>query len=97
VIGAAEMFSLALIFLEFLINSIKMKHQIARIPVQNSFCELCKNKIQTKLSKISDVSNVRLYPQESLVVFNFFKANELSNVLNALTEMGYPEKGEQIN
>ena len=74
-----------------------MKHQIARIPVQNSFCELSKTTIQTKLSKIRDVSNVRLYPQESLVVFNFFKANEVSNVLNVLTEMGYPEKGEQIN
>jgi hypothetical protein len=97
VIGAAEIFSLALIFLEFSTNTIKMKHQIARIPVQNSFCELCKTTIQTKLSKIRDVSNVRLYPQESLVVFNFFKANELSNVLNALTEMGYPEKGEQID
>jgi len=73
-----------------------MKQQIARIPVQNNFCERCKNSIQIKLAKIRDVSNVRLYPKESLVVFNFFRANELSNVLNALTEMGYPEKGEKI-
>lgn len=74
-----------------------MKHQIARIHVQNNFCESCKSSIQGKLTKIRDVSNVRLYPKESLVVFNFFKANELSDVLNALTEMGYPEKGERIN
>lgn len=74
-----------------------MKHQIARIPVQNSFCESCKSVIQTKLTQIRDISNVRLYPEESLVVFNFFRANELSDVLNALTEMGYPEKGEYID
>ncbi|NHF58323.1 hypothetical protein FK220_003150 [Flavobacteriaceae bacterium TP-CH-4] len=74
-----------------------MKQQIARIQVQNNFCERCKSSIQTKLTKIRDVSNVRLYPKESLVVFNFFRANELSDVLNALTEMGYPEEGERIN
>ncbi len=73
-----------------------MKHQIARIQVQNNFCHECKRGIQTKLTEIQDVSNVRLYPEESLVVFNFIKANELSNVLNALTEMGYPETGERI-
>ncbi len=74
-----------------------MKHQIARIQVQNNFCESCKSVIQKKLTKIRDVSNVQLYPQESLVVFNFLRANELSDVLNALTEMGYPETGERIN
>ncbi|MFK7811776.1 MAG: hypothetical protein AB8B59_04730 [Maribacter sp.] len=74
-----------------------MKHQIARIPVQNSFCESCKSVIQRKLTKIRDISNVRLYPEESLVVFNFLRANELSDVLNVLTEMGYPEKGEPID
>ncbi len=74
-----------------------MKHQIARIQVQNNFCHQCKSSIQTKLTEIRDVSNVRLYPEESLVVFNFMKANELSDVLNALTEMGYPETGEKVN
>lgn len=78
-------------------NYIKMKAQIARIPVQNKFCTKCKNSILHKLKEIQDISNVRLYEKESLVVFNFFRANELSNVLNALTEIGYPEVGERLN
>jgi len=74
-----------------------MKAQIARIPVQNKFCTTCKNTILNKLKEIQHISNVRLYEKESLVVFNFFRANELSNVLNVLTEIGHPEVGERLN
>ncbi|GMN09033.1 hypothetical protein MTsPCn9_05110 [Croceitalea sp. MTPC9] len=73
-----------------------MKTQLARIQVQNRFCTRCKNLIEAKLSEINHVSNIRLYAKESLVVFNFFRANELSDVLNVLSEIGYPEIGERI-
>lgn len=72
-----------------------MKAQRARIPVQNKFCIRCKNAILLKLAEIPNISSVQLYEKESLVVFNFFKANELSEVLNLLTEIGYPEVGER--
>lgn len=74
-----------------------MKTQLARIQVQNRFCERCKSSIKSKLSEIKSISNIQLYVNESLIVFNFLKANELSDVLNVLSEIGYPEIGEQFN
>ncbi|MGB5817862.1 MAG: hypothetical protein WBG90_00150 [Saonia sp.] len=73
------------------------KISIARIPVQQSFCGRCSDKIKEALLKIEDITNVNLYPTDSLVVFNFVRANEISNALNVLSELGYPEKGEKIN
>lgn len=70
------------------------KRTIARVEVQRSFCENCGLRIRQELLKIQDVSNVVVYPQSALVVFSFFRANELSQVLNVLTELGYPEVGE---
>ncbi|MFD2586719.1 hypothetical protein ACFSQJ_07235 [Croceitalea marina] len=74
-----------------------MKTQLARVHVQNSFCLRCKALIEAKLSEIQNISNIRLYNNEPMVVFNFFKANELSDVLNTLSEIGYPEIGERID
>lgn len=73
-----------------------MKTQFARIQVQNGFCTRCKSLIAAKLSEIEHVSNIQLFAKESLVVFNFFRANELSDVLNVLSEIGHPEIGERI-
>ncbi len=66
----------------------------ARIAVQRSFCQDCGRKIRRELLKIEDISNVALYPECAMVVFSFFRANELSKALNVLTELGYPEMGE---
>jgi len=74
-----------------------MKTQLARIQVQNKFCMSCKNAIKSRLSEIKSISNIQLYVNESMIVFNFLKANELSDVLNLLTEIGYPEIGEKFN
>ncbi len=74
-----------------------MKMQLARIQVQNRFCLGCKNSIKSKLSAIETISNIQLYVSDSLVVFNFLKANELSDVLNVLSEIGHPEIGERSN
>ena len=74
-----------------------MKTQLARIQVQNSFCKGCKSAIKAKLSEIKSISNIQLYVNDSLVVFNFLKANEVSDVLNMLSEIGHPEIGERFN
>lgn len=75
----------------------QMKTSIARIPVQSSFCVRCSHKIKAALLEIDDISNVRLYPMDALVVFNFVRANEISKALNVLTSLGYPEEGEKNN
>ena len=43
-----------------------------------------------------NIKNVYLYPNDSLVVFNFNTASQLSQVLNTLTDLGYPEKGDSL-
>lgn len=73
-----------------------MKLSLAKIPVQNSFCGNCSTQIKTELLKIHDITNVQLYPSDSLVVFSFVKANELAMALNMLTALGYPPKGDRI-
>ncbi|MEO9513575.1 MAG: heavy metal transporter [Flavobacteriaceae bacterium] len=73
-----------------------MKLSLAKIPVQNKFCGKCSSQIKSELLKIRDITNVYLYPTDSLVVFSFVKANELSTALNILTALGYPPQGDRI-
>ncbi len=70
------------------------KRNVAKIEVQKSFCKRCQLKIKEELQKIEDIANVNLYPEYTMIVFSFFRANELALALNKLTEMGYPEVGE---
>lgn len=84
-------FSLGLICQEF------FKMTIARIEVQKRFCDNCSVNIRKALQEIDEFNTIRLYPKESLITFNFIRANKLSTALNILTKIGYPEKGEQIN
>jgi len=74
-----------------------MKSGIARIEVQHAFCSECSGTIRTELQKIENISNVYLYAVDSLVVFNFIRANELAIALNTLTALGYPPKGDKID
>jgi hypothetical protein len=73
-----------------------METGFARILVQNTFCIGCIDLIKTKMMEVQHVSNVTLYPSDSLVVFNFAKANQISEVLNTLTSLGYPPKGDRV-
>ncbi|GMN05003.1 hypothetical protein MTsPCn5_03910 [Croceitalea sp. MTPC5] len=73
-----------------------MEIQLARIQVQNRFCTSCKSAIKARLAEIKSISNIELYVSESLVVFNFLRANELCDVLNVLSEIGHPEIGERF-
>lgn len=73
-----------------------MNHNIARIPVQNSFCKKTCDRIRVEIEKVLNSNSVFFYPSDALVVFNFKKANELSEVLNVLTALGYPPAGDNI-
>ncbi|WP_400076556.1 hypothetical protein [Winogradskyella sp. R77965] len=70
---------------------------MARIKVEQRFCNNCSVWIKNELQEIDDVNNVRLYPKESLITFNFTKAYKLSTALNILSEIGYYESGEKVN
>lgn len=73
-----------------------MKTGFAKIPVQRSFCARCSNKISQGLLEIANITNVRLYPTDSMVIFNFKKANEVADALNLLTALGFPPKGDKL-
>lgn len=73
-----------------------MRTGIAKIPVQNSFCEGCAEVIRKRILKDQGVQNLVLFPSESLIVFNFNWANQVSEVLNILTKLGYPPEGDEI-
>ena len=68
----------------------------ARIEVKQKFCKNCSASVKTELQKIEDVNHIRLYPKESLITFNFKRANKLSEALNALSNIGFQEKEESI-
>lgn len=68
---------------------------LARIPIQQNFCENCSVRIKKGLKEINGITNIRLYPEESLVCFNFMSANTLSIALNILYDIGYTEKGDK--
>lgn len=69
----------------------------ARIEVQQGFCRNCSSCIKKELQVIENVKNVRLYPKDSLITFNFLNAEKLSAALNVLSNLGYPEKGDRIS
>ncbi|PCJ94965.1 MAG: hypothetical protein COA50_11350 [Flavobacteriaceae bacterium] len=73
-----------------------MKSGFATVHVKNTFCRKCATVIKKELLNIMDITNVYMYPMDSLVVFNFVKANELSTALNLLTDLGYPPKEDLI-
>lgn len=67
----------------------------ARIEVQKSFCRHCSQVIKDKLTLIDGITALRLFPEYSLITFNFARLNTLSTALNTLTELGYPEIGDR--
>lgn len=71
--------------------------QKANLKIERSFCEICSIKISNRLKTITGIQNIRTYPLEAIISFHFEKPNDLSNALNELTELGYPEKGEIIH
>ncbi len=74
-----------------------MTTSLARVIVQNPFCSNCITPIKKKIMEVDEVKNVRLFPSDSLVVFNFNRAHQISEVLNTLMALGYPPEGDQIS
>lgn len=70
------------------------KKKIARIEVQQNFCDACGETILYELDEIEGVSNIIVYPTNAVIVFCFSRANELSKALNILTKLGFPEIGD---
>ena len=69
---------------------------MAKIQVEQHFCKNCSIGIEKELQDIETITNIRFYPKELLVTFNFVKADKLSTALNVLSDIGYPEKGEKL-
>lgn len=90
-----EISSLDLTFQESF-KTIIMTTSLARVIVQNPFCSNCIAPVKKKIMEVKDVKNVRLFPANSLVVFNFNRAHQISEVLNTLVALGYPPEGDQI-
>ena len=67
---------------------------MARVEVQRHFCDNCANAIRHELEHLEGIKNIRLYPRDLLITFNFLKAEHLSSLLNMLSVIGYPERGE---
>lgn len=74
----------------------KTTTNLARIFVQNRFCSDCITPIKQKILEVKQVKNVMLFPRDSLVVFNFNRANQISEVLNTLVALGYPPEEDAI-
>jgi len=73
-----------------------MKTTLARIFVKNSFCINCVVPIKKKVMEVQNIQNVILSPSDSLIAFNFNSANQVSEVLNTLTVLGYPPKEDRV-
>lgn len=69
---------------------------MARIEVERSFCETCSKVIRQELESLDGIKNLRLYPRDLMITFNFYKAQDLSTLLNKLSFLGYPERGEAL-
>lgn len=74
-----------------------MTTSLARIFVQNPFCSNCLTSIKQKIMEVKQVKNVMLFPADSLVVFSFNRANQISEVLNTLVALGYPPEEDIIS
>ena len=67
----------------------------ASIIVQNLKCGGCANTITTKLSEITNISDVSVDVQESKVSFNYKNETDAFSVKERLRAIGYPSIEDQ--
>jgi len=67
------------------------------ITVQNLKCHGCANTITTQLSKIDGVQNVSVNNDTDEVSIDYTTEEQLSDVIQSLTKMGYPAVGDNNN
>ena len=91
-----EISFLDLTFREYFKQNLIMEIRLAKITVQNILCDTCILFIKKRLKQIHNIQSMQLCRENSTLVFSFTSANQLSNILNTLTAMGYPEQGDKI-
>lgn len=64
------------------------------IKIQNLKCGGCVNTITSTLSKLSNISNVKVNVEETEVELDYLNEIDLENVKEALKSIGYPEVGD---
>jgi len=67
------------------------------IKIQQLNCLNCTIKLKKKLTEIKNISHINIRYDSSEVVFNYQIINDVSNVENMLTFLGFPPLGEKIN
>ncbi len=65
------------------------------IPIQNLKCANCATELKRKVLQLKNISSVFIYNDYSYVSFNHKSMNDLSNVENLLTLLGFPPVGEK--
>ncbi|MGB5982145.1 MAG: hypothetical protein WBG46_08380 [Nonlabens sp.] len=66
----------------------------ARINIQGHITDSCSQVISMHLNGIENILNVRVIKEESVVIFSFDRLHKLSDALNLLTSIGFPEVGD---
>ena len=64
------------------------------LKIQNLKCGGCANTIITKISNIDQISDVNVNVEESTVTFTSISEEEVENVKNKLSALGYPIEGD---
>ncbi|MEW7278667.1 heavy metal transporter [Aquimarina sp. 2201CG1-2-11] len=65
------------------------------IPIKNLKCINCAMVLKNKILQLKNISNVFIHKDYSYISFNYKYANDLSNVENLLTYMGFPPEDEK--
>ena len=62
----------------------------ATIIVQNLKCDGCARTITNKLSELENISEVQVFPNTSMVSFEYEDSSDALNVKDKLKDLGYP-------
>ena len=83
---------------EKLITDLKLRERLETLflDLNRSRDLLCSKVIRQELVSLDGIKNLRLYPRDLMITFNFYKAQDLSTLLNKLSFLGYPERGEAL-
>lgn len=64
------------------------------LKIQNLKCGGCANTIITKVSNIDQITDVNVNIEESTVTFTTTSEEDIENVKNKLSDLGYPIEGD---
>jgi len=64
------------------------------IPIQNLKCGGCANTITKGISAIEAIQNVSVNVEDNTVTFSYETEEQVNEVKNKLTSLGYPVDGE---